>query len=320
MSAKLLFKLFALISILVALLGGAYWWYSLPFHRLPVDQAARLNSLFNPEVIKPSYIDLAYAEDSPFQKLDLYLPTNKAGPFPVVIWIHGGGLIMGDKSSLPRTDFGPAPKPQGNWGPYQIQVPDLSLLLQQGFAVASLNYRLGLSPVTAADSAIKDGKSAVRYLRNHAEYYGLDKDRFAVWGNSMGGYLAAMLGITGQEWSDFDTAEQMLADVSSAVQVVVVWFGAESRMPGELELKYQIEQSSQLPPFLIVNGDMDPVVTPQQALELSQQLKKSDAKVKLVIVPGAGHEDPLFMQTQVRPSIDFISTAFESFGSESDSI
>lgn len=177
--------------------------------------------------------DVPYANESRFQKLDLYLPSSGESPFPLVIWIHGGGLVMGDKSSVPQTDFGPAPIPTGPYGPYQVQVPDLVGLRSKGSAVASLNYRLGASPITAAGSAIRDCKAAVRFLRANAQNYNLDSTRFAVWGNSMGGYIAAMLGITGSRRTTFDYPGLFNLDTSSSVQAVVVWYGAENRMPGK---------------------------------------------------------------------------------------
>jgi acetyl esterase/lipase len=186
-------------------------------------------------VLRPMIADLAYADKSPFQKLDLYLPTPGNNPSPLVIWIHGGGFTVGDKRSMPHRNLGPPvprhPTPAGPRGPYQIQVPDVSALTAKGYAVVSLNYRLGFSMYTDAVAAIQDGKAAVRFLRANASKYRLDPTRFAVWGNSAGGYMAAMLGVTGDQPTTFDDATLGNADVSSAVQAVVVWYGAEDRFP-----------------------------------------------------------------------------------------
>src|SRR6185437_14166203 len=154
--------------------------------------------------ITPSFADLAYAEKSPAEKLDLYLPAGSGAPAPLVIWIHGGAFRVGDKRSMPRRDFGPAPKPRGLNGPYQVQVPNVAALVARGYAVASLNYRLGNSFVRAALPAIQDSKAAVRFLRANAGKYNLDANQFAVWGNSVGGYMAAMLGATGDQSTIFD--------------------------------------------------------------------------------------------------------------------
>jgi acetyl esterase/lipase len=181
---------------------------------------------------RPNVADVAYAEQSPAQKLDLYLPKPGSARAPVVIWIHGGGFRVGDKSSMPRRDFGPPPKPVGPDGPYQIQVPDVAALTAKGYAVVSLNYRLTSRAgdrYAAMVAAVQDGKAAVRFLRANASTYSLDPEKFAVWGNSAGGYIAAMLGVTGDQPTIFDDPTLGNAEVSSAVQAVVVWFGAVDR-------------------------------------------------------------------------------------------
>lgn len=304
-------RIFAWLGVCFLTVCGSaalFWWSNLPYHDLPIE----IDPAMHPSDVgaiehKLVFKDVPYANQSRFQKLDLYLPPIGKGPFPLVIWIHGGGLVMGDKSSMPQTDFGPAPIPTGPYGPYQVQVPDLPGLHSRGFAVASLNYRLGASPITAAVAAIKDCKAAVRFLRANAGNYNLDPDRFAVWGNSMGGYLAAMLGVTGDRRTTFDDPNLFDLGTSSSVQAVVMWYGAEDRMPGKsLDLYHQISQSENLPPFLIANGDEDPIITPEQASRLHQALKKAGAESQLAIVSGAGHEDPLFRETQMIPAFTFL--------------
>ena len=138
-------------------------------------------------VIEPTIKDLAYAEKSPDEKLDLYLPAKESGPAPVVIWIHGGGFIEGDKGSMPRRHFGSPPPPRDIYGISQIQVPNVAALVVKGYAVVSLNYRLGTSFVNGALPATQDGKAAVRFLRANASKYGLDPNRFAVCLRRVGG-------------------------------------------------------------------------------------------------------------------------------------
>ena len=73
--------------------------------------------------VDPSFIDLAYADQSEAQKLDLYLPTTGDGPFPVVVMVHGGGFMFGDKAD-------------------GAGLTGVDQLLEAGYAVASINYRL----------------------------------------------------------------------------------------------------------------------------------------------------------------------------------
>jgi acetyl esterase/lipase len=265
-------------------------------------------------VPQPSWADLHYGSQlEPAQTLDLYLPSaeSSVAPAPLIIWIHGGGFRVGDKRSMPRRNFGPAPRPTGPNGPYQIQVPDVAALTAKGYAVASINYRLGANMRDGAVPAVHDGKAAVRFLRAHAAKYHLDPAKFAVWGNSAGGYMAAMLGVTGDQATVFDDPKLDNADVSSAVQAVVVWFGAEDRLDRpELSIAGYLPASRNLPPFMIANGDADPVISPQQARRLHEALLAAGARSTLVILPGAGHEDPAFMATQMLPTFAFLDETF----------
>jgi len=260
---------------------------------------------------RPTVADLAYATQSPAEKLDLYLPPPSDASAPLVIWIHGGGFMVGDKKSMPRQDFGPAPKPTSQMGPYQVQVPDVAALTAKGYAVASLNYRLGASMFAAAFPALRDGKAAVRFLRANAEKYHLDAGKFAVWGNSAGGYMAAMLGVTGDRATTLDDPSFGNAGVSSAVQAVVVWYGAEDRLPGpELSIARHAAKARVLPAFRIVNGDADQVISADQARRLHEALTKAGAVSTLTILPGAGHEDPAYMATQMAPAFAFLDQIF----------
>ena len=261
--------------------------------------------------IEPSVKDLAYADKSPAEKLDLYLPTKKNAPAPLVIWIHGGGFMVGDKHSMPRRNFGPATKPTGPFGPYQIQVPNVAALVAKGYAVASLNYRLATSFIDGALPATRDGKAAVRFLRANSSKYNLDPNRFAVWGNSSGGYTAAIIGVTGDQSTIFDDSTLGNAGVSSAVQACVVWYGAEDRLPAELSIATYLPSAKVLPAFRIVNGDADQTISVNQAQRLYDALQKARAKATLTILPGAGHEDPAYMATQMTPTFEFLDSTLK---------
>lgn len=247
--------------------------------------------------IKPAIHDLAYANKSPSEKHDLYLPTNITKPAPLVIWIHGGGFEVGDKSSMPRHDSGPP-----------IQVPNVAALVDKGYAVASFNYRLGRSFVEDALRGVQDGKAAVRFLRANASKYKLDPNRFAVWGNSAGGYMAAILGVTGDQRTIFDDPTLGDTSLSSAVQACVVWFGAEDRLPPELRIATYLPTAKKLPAFRIVNGDADRTISVIQAQRLQTALQQAGATSTLTILPGAGHEDPAYMNTQMTPTFSFLDT------------
>src|SRR6185436_1082452 len=113
--------------------------------------------------------DLAYVPNGhERQKLDLFLPPGATNPLPLIIWIHGGAWRAGSKEQCPALR-----------------------LVDRGFAVASLNYRLSQHAIFPAQ--IEDCKAAVRWLRAHGKEYNLDAAHFGVWGSSAGGHLVALV-------------------------------------------------------------------------------------------------------------------------------
>jgi acetyl esterase/lipase len=237
--------------------------------------------------------DLAYvANGHQRQKLDLYLP-RAAGPLPLIVWIHGGAFRLGDKRD---------------------RIP--AEMLEQGYAIASLNYRLSQHAIFPAQ--IEDCKAAVRWLRAQAGTYGLDSQRFAAWGESAGGHLSAMLGTAGHEQS-FEVGEHL--DHSSRVQAVLDFFGPTDflqmdaqRLPDDQLHDTPDSPESELvggpiqehpeataranpityvtagaPPFLIVHGDGDPLVPYDQSVLLAEALRAAGVPVNFYTVAGAGH-------------------------------
>lgn len=143
--------------------------------------------------------DLAYgAHES--AKLDLLVPSESAGPVPVVMWVHGGGWRSGDKADRSQA----------------------RRLVCRGYAVAAINYRL--SGVAIFPAQIHDVKAALRFLRANASNYGLDASRIAVFGSSAGGHLAALAGTSDGADGLEDTAAGN-APVSSRAQAIVDWYG-----------------------------------------------------------------------------------------------
>jgi acetyl esterase/lipase len=152
--------------------------------------------------VAPTHADLAYATGSDAQKLDLYIPTTGSGPFPVVIMVHGGGFMFGDKAD-------------------GAGLTGVDQLLAAGYAVASINYRLSAEAQYPAQ--IYDAKAAVRFLRANSAKYDLDPENFGAWGASAGGNLVSLLGTTcnvAELEGDLGNADQ-----SSCLQAVVDWFG-----------------------------------------------------------------------------------------------
>jgi acetyl esterase/lipase len=237
--------------------------------------------------------DLAYVTNGhPRQKLDLYLPAT-ATKAPLIIMIHGGAFKFGSKEG-------------------ENPVPFLS----QGYAVASLNYRL--SGHARFPAQIEDCKAAVRWLRAHAGQYGYDPDRFGAWGASAGGHLVTMLGTTGST-TLFDVGENL--SVSSRVQAVADNYGPTDflqmdahRLPSGMVHSAPDSPESELiggnlqdnpekvrnanpityltrdcPPFLVIHGDSDPLVPHHQSELLVAALRSAGVPVTFYTVKGGGH-------------------------------
>jgi acetyl esterase/lipase len=144
--------------------------------------------------------DLPYAGDAnPRHRLDLYLPDPPSGsPLPVVIYLHSGGWISGDKSEGGRF---------------------LEPLAASGrFAGVSAGYRLADEALWPAQ--LHDVQAAVRWVRANAERHGFDPERIAVRGWSAGGHLALMLGTTA-DVPELDGRLGPHADESPTVKAVV---------------------------------------------------------------------------------------------------
>ena len=244
--------------------------------------------------------DLAYVKDGdPNQRLDLVVPAAPGdgnAPVPLIVWIHGGGWEQGSYHQNPAR-----------------------AMAARGYAVASIGYRL--SSQAKYPAQLEDCKAAVRWLRAHAAEYGIDPARIGVWGASAGGHLAALLGTTAKE-KRFDVGENL--DRSSAVRCVIDSFGpadffhwGDPPLPASYDtpntalahlLGGRLADHEELArlaspvtfvdkdaaPFLIMHGEKDPVVPPQQSVVLDAALRKAGVESTLVIVPGAGHGGGMF--------------------------
>jgi acetyl esterase/lipase len=193
--------------------------------------------------------------------LDLYLPEEKPDKaLPVIVWIHGGAWLAGDKKNCPAVG-----------------------LATRGYAVASINYRLSQKAVFPAQ--IHDCKSAIRWVRANAAKYGMDADRIGVWGRSAGGHLVALLGTSGEV--DELEGEGGNLEQSSRVQAVCDFFGPTNFLSAQASPVTHVSKDD--PPFLIMHGDRDRVVPLEQSKILHEALKKAGVESTFHVVEGAGH-------------------------------
>ena len=270
--------------------------------------------------VAPTQADLAYGTASERQVLDIYLPEGASGPLPVVLWVHGGAFMMGDKAD-----------PQS-----------LQALLDGGFAVAAANYRL--SGTDQWPAQLEDLTAAVAYLRANAGDLGIDPGRVVLFGASAGGHLVSTTGLT------------LAADPATAVQAVVDWFGPvdfttmdadieatgvtratgrndaadspESALIGAsvaenpdlartvspLHVLAGLPAGRVLPPFLIMHGDADTFIAPTQSERLRDALlaHPGQSGVTFELLPGAGHGSGAFQEAAASQTVvDFLTAALQ---------
>jgi acetyl esterase/lipase len=291
------------------------------------------SALASPTALTRVAAELAYATGSSAQRLDLYMPVEVPHP-ALVVFIHGGGWVTGDKRGpLPRTA--------------------VEFFVEQGYAVASVNYRLADEAIFPAQ--LFDVKAAIRWLRANAGTYGFDPDRMVVVGESAGAHLASLLGVSAGE-PRFDDPDLDNAGVSSAVSAVVDFYGPVDLLasPDQLdanafcqqlgrregELDPAIEQllgapaadvpdlagaanpityltpDRDVPPFLILHGDHDCVVPYQASVALDAAIRDvaGPQGSTLVIVPGSGHYVDFDFESQIPTVIDFLSRTLGPIG------
>jgi len=261
--------------------------------------------------IERRFLNIPYANRSLSQSLDIYLPDDGEGPFPVILSIHGGAFMGCDKS-----DTQVLPALEG---------------LKRGCAVVALNYRLSWEAIFPAP--VHDVKAAVRWVRGNAQWYYLDPQKIVAWGGSAGGYLSIMLGLT----AGVEALEDLslgYPDQPCDVQAVVDWYGPtnflkmdeqlaangltpvagtehsganspESWLLGDTITKIpesvkaanpETYVREKIPPFLIQHGSMDATVPVQQSIGLAEKIRFvcGEERVTLEVFEGFEHADPRF--------------------------
>jgi acetyl esterase/lipase len=275
----------------------------------------------NTEGVTQKWLDVAYATTSNAQKMDIYLPNEKQDKYQVIVHIHGGAFMFGDKADG--------------------QLTPVLTALQRGYAVISINYRL--SGEAKFPAQIQDVKAAIRFIRANADKYALKADKIAVWGGSAGGHLSALAATSGdiKELEDLSLGNPTQ---SSRVQAVVDWFGPinfltmdnhfkasgkgkqdhnaadspESKLWGKAiqtipdTVKIANPEtyiSADDPVFFIQHGSIDKLVPTQQSVEFAEKLTAilGKDKVTIEILEGANHGGKAFETSEnVAKVLDFL--------------
>jgi acetyl esterase/lipase len=238
--------------------------------------------------------------------LDLYQPVEGSGSGAAIVYVHGGGWAVGTRRRMGRAFV--------SWSPSALEV-----LAQAGFVVASVDYRL--SGEAQFPAQLHDVKAAIRWMRGNAQTLGVDPARLMAWGESAGGHLAVLAGLTGDRPELEGTVGDFLGG-SSAVSGVVDWYGpmnllslssqhapdsdkrpdeagswastmggaplqdAPDRRRAARPLAYG---PASAPPIQIHHGTVDTFVPFAQSVEFVEALRQAGGSVDLVIVEGSDH-------------------------------
>ncbi len=246
-------------------------------------------------------------------KMDLIVPKNRTAhpACPAIIWICGGAYRVVNRA---------------------VWLPEMMRFARAGYVVASIEYRTSNEAVFPAQ--LTDTKSAVRFLRSHAKEFCVDPDRIYAMGESAGGTMASLLGVTAgrKEFDQGDYPEQ-----SSGVQGVVDYYGVVDLSGASAEKdraaalvnpdndvpyfafeeflgvgygKTEAEKAStiryiseQTPPFMILHGTKDTVVPMAQSEALYDALQKKGVFCEFMVIEEAAHGDDLFYQDEVTDAV-----------------
>ncbi len=226
--------------------------------------------------------DVAYDTSVRGRQLDIFLPETQVAA-PLILLIHGGGWISGDKSTFHDS---------AEW------------FVARGLAAACVSYRL--APLNPYPAAIDDVLAAVSFLRANAKEYNIDPNQIVAMGNSAGGHLACMAGLK-QTFSNGEPA-QNVNGVVSICAITDIRSPHESQYPVAFSFLDQFMVSSvqeapenyldaspithvseSSPPFLIFHGSHDDIVPPEQSKQLYDALCQAGISAELQILDREGH-------------------------------
>ena len=232
--------------------------------------------------------DLVYGhKDGLAMTLDVIKPTSGANGAAVLYMVSGGWV--------------------SRWLPPKESAERFKFLLDKGFTMVIVRH--GSSPRYHVPDAVSDVRQAVRYVRFHANNWGVDPNRLGVHGGSAGGHLSLVLGLASDEGDP--AADEPFMRVTNRVASVVAYYppvdlrtmarGAVPATPGQRfpALNFEKEKAADIspilfvtpddPPTLLIHGDADTTVNISHSQRMFQALQESRIKSDFITLPGAGH-------------------------------
>lgn len=254
----------------------------------------------DPEVRVEPY--LAYLGEGRAEKLDLYMPAKvQTGQrFPGIVIIHGGGWTGGTKRGEREQNIG-------------------TILAKHGYVCISIDYVLASKDHPTWPQNLHECKTAVRWLRAHAEQYHVAVDHVGVIGGSAGGHLALMVGLTGpvagldpkEPYGRFSCQVQAVVDLYGPADLVqrgrdqVMLPSTQAENPGLYRQASPVTYARKgNPPVLILHGTKDATVPVEQSQRMADALKQAGVECELILVEGAPHSFHLEpKEKDLRPAV-----------------
>ena len=252
--------------------------------------------------IKNQYTGIRYAEKTPYELLDIFLPDQGEGPFPLIIDVHGGGFYYGSRSSA--------------------RMEPVLEMIRRGYVVATFDYTL--SPCGKFPLQIQELKAAIRYLKANAAKYKINASRIGLWGLSAGAHIVTLTALSPYtpELDDLSMGNSSYTpDVQAVVElygptmldrevggpvpgedqsqtVYGVLFGAAPQaVPDKVALADPCHYVTEAaPPFFMQYGTADMLVGLENGLRLRDRLVSAIGadNVYFEIIEGAEHADDQF--------------------------
>jgi acetyl esterase/lipase len=264
--------------------------------------------------------NVAYGDSLPGDKggrnlLDVVMPAEPGENRPILVQIHGGGWMIGDK------------REQG--------APLMTHLASRGWVCFAINYRL--SPKAAFPAHVVDVKRALGWIREHAHEYGADPDFLCVTGGSAGGHLTALTALSQNDPMFQPGFEDVDTSVSAAVPFYGVYdFQDRAGIRGKQSMVALLAKhvfqcrpednpelweaasplnrvSADAPPFLVLQGTHDTLVFVEEAREFVQALRdKSRAPVHYLEMKGAQHAFDIFHSVRSQYAVRAVTAFLEA--------
>jgi len=259
-------------------------------------RALALLLVIGPSLFGETKADIEYGRaDGVPLLLDAYLLDGK-GPFPSILFVHGGGFTGGDKKPNPKALFG--------------------LVTQAGFNWFSINYRL--SPKYTFPTHTDDVESAVEFLKAHADEFKIDPRRIILMGQSAGGHLVSFVGVKHKAengvaavvsfYGEHDLVSRTRPQTDCAIgghirntevlqaclsDGLKAFLGITEVNSATAQLIHDASPityvNKDMPPYLLIHGTKDLHVPYEQSVLMCDAMKKVGAQCEIITVEGGGH-------------------------------